>query len=180
MILPASPEEGRLLKKRYAVFGHNGNLSELKGFEMKRRGELKIIKIFQQQVRPLPRVARSGRVPGSSYRRCCLNLSVVLQVFSRFLDGTTLQECYNAVGEVANYWLDVLDSRGYELEDEELLDLISENRSMSKSLSEYGEQKSTAISTARRLAGTLPLAWHHVTLLSHAPVAPAQSSWVMR
>ncbi len=35
------------------VFGHSGNLSELKGFEMKRRGELKIIKIFQSQARTL-------------------------------------------------------------------------------------------------------------------------------
>ena len=40
------------------------------------------------------------------------------------------------MGEVANYWLDVLENHGVELEDEELLDLISENRSMSKSLSE--------------------------------------------
>jgi hypothetical protein len=40
-------------------------------------------------------------------------------------------------------------------EDEELMDLISENRSMSKSLTEYGDQKSTAISTAKRLAGAL-------------------------
>jgi len=37
----------QLLKKRYAVFNSNGTLAELKGFEMKRRGELKIIKTFQ-------------------------------------------------------------------------------------------------------------------------------------
>lgn len=36
--------------------------------------------------------------------------------------------------------------------DAELFDLISENRSMSKKLEEYGEQKSTSISTAKRLA----------------------------
>lgn len=47
MILPASKEEGILLKKRYAVFNHDGTLAELKGFEIKRRGELKLIKIFQ-------------------------------------------------------------------------------------------------------------------------------------
>lgn len=34
----------------------------------------------------------------------------------------------------------------------ELFDLISENRSMSKTLEEYGAQKSTSISTAKRLA----------------------------
>jgi len=38
MILPASTEEGRLLKKRYAVFNFDGSLAELKGFELKRRG----------------------------------------------------------------------------------------------------------------------------------------------
>ena len=37
MILPASTEEGKLLKKRYAVFEMDGSLAELKGFEMKRR-----------------------------------------------------------------------------------------------------------------------------------------------
>jgi DNA polymerase epsilon subunit 1 len=47
----------------------------------------------------------------------------------------------------------VLESHGEDVEDEDLMDLISENRSMSKSLSDYGEQKSTAISTAKRLAG---------------------------
>lgn len=36
--------------------------------------------------------------------------------------------------------------------DSELFDLISENRSMSKKLEEYGSQKSTSISTAKRLA----------------------------
>lgn len=47
MILPASKEEGILIKKRYAVFNDDGSLAELKGFEIKRRGELKLIKVFQ-------------------------------------------------------------------------------------------------------------------------------------
>jgi DNA polymerase epsilon subunit 1 len=46
MMIPASKEENKMLKKRYAVFTHGGKLQELKGFELKRRGELKIIKIF--------------------------------------------------------------------------------------------------------------------------------------
>ena len=50
MILPASTEEGKLLKKRYAVYEEDGSLAELKGFEIKRRGELKLIKVFQTQV----------------------------------------------------------------------------------------------------------------------------------
>ncbi len=36
--------------------------------------------------------------------------------------------------------------------DSELFDLVSENRSMSRKLEDYGAQKSTSISTARRLA----------------------------
>jgi DNA polymerase elongation subunit (family B) len=47
MILHASKEEGILIKKRYAVFNEDGTLAELKGFEIKRRGELKLIKVFQ-------------------------------------------------------------------------------------------------------------------------------------
>lgn len=50
MILPASKEEGKKLKKRYAVFNFDGSLAELKGFEVKRRGELQLVKIFQSSV----------------------------------------------------------------------------------------------------------------------------------
>ena len=125
MILPTSKEEDKNLKKRYAVFNDDGSLAELKGFEVKRRGELKLIKIFQQQI------------------------------FKFFLEGSTLQETYAAVAKVANQWLDVLHSKGETLADEELIDLICENRSMSKTLEEYGTQKSTSITTAKRLADFL-------------------------
>jgi DNA polymerase epsilon subunit 1 len=125
MVLPTSKEEDKNLKKRYAVFNDDGSLAELKGFEVKRRGELKLIKIFQQQI------------------------------FKFFLEGTTLAECYAAVAKVANRWLDVLHSKGVTLADEELMELISENRSMSKTLEEYGSQKSTSITTAKRLADFL-------------------------
>ncbi len=37
----------QLLKKRYVVFNFKNQISEFKGFEMKRRGELQITKIFQ-------------------------------------------------------------------------------------------------------------------------------------
>lgn len=125
MILPTSKEEDKNLKKRYAVFNDDGSLAELKGFEVKRRGELKLIKIFQQQI------------------------------FKFFLEGEDLSQCYTAVAKVANQWLDVLDNKGSTLADEELMELISENRSMSKTLEEYGSQKSTSITTARRLADFL-------------------------
>lgn len=41
---------------------------------------------------------------------------------------------------------------GANMPDSELFDLISENKSMSKTLAEYEGQKSTSISTAKRLA----------------------------
>ena len=122
MILPSSKEEDKLLKKRYAVFNEDGSLAELKGFEVKRRGELQLIKIFQSQI------------------------------FEKFLLGSTTEECYSAVAQVANQWLDVLYSKAENLADDELVELIAENRSMSRTLAEYGGQKSTSISTAKRLA----------------------------
>lgn len=72
MILPASKEEGKKLKKRYAVFNFDGSLAELKGFEVKRRGELQLIKIFQSSV------------------------------FDAFLQGDTLESCYASVAKVRN------------------------------------------------------------------------------
>ena len=63
------------------MFNEDGTLAELKGFEVKRRGELRLIKIFQSSV------------------------------FEAFLLGSTLEECYASVAKVANYWLDVLYSR---------------------------------------------------------------------
>ena len=51
------------------------------GFEVKRRGELQLIKIFQSSV------------------------------FEAFLKGSTLEECYASVATVADYWLDVLYSK---------------------------------------------------------------------
>ncbi|EMS53029.1 DNA polymerase epsilon catalytic subunit A [Triticum urartu] len=122
MILPASKEEGILIKKRYAVFNEDGTLAELKGFEIKRRGELKLIKVFQAEV------------------------------FDKFLHGSTLEECYAAVASVANRWLDLLDNQGIDISDSELLGFISESSTMSKSLVDYGEQKSCAVTTAKRLA----------------------------
>jgi DNA polymerase epsilon subunit 1 len=122
MVIPASIEEGKLLKKRYAVFNFDGSLAELKGFELKRRGELELIKTFQSQV------------------------------FEHFLDGNTLKECYDCVANVANHWIDVIDTRGDSLDTDELVDLISENRSMSRQLDDYGEQKGTSQTTARRLS----------------------------
>ncbi|KMT05520.1 hypothetical protein BVRB_7g176430 [Beta vulgaris subsp. vulgaris] len=125
MIIPASKEEGILIKKRYAVFNDDGTLAELKGFEIKRRGELKLIKVFQAEL------------------------------FDKYLNGSTLEECYAAVATVADRWLDLLDNQGKDVADSELLHYISESSTMSKSLADYGEQKSCAVTTAKRLADFL-------------------------
>ena len=125
MVLPAAKEEGKMLKKRYAVFGFDGRITELKGFELKRRGELKIIKIFQSEV------------------------------FGQFLKGNDIKECYAACAEIADRWYSILEAEGRGISDEELIDYIEESRMMSKSLEEYGAQKSTSITCAKRLAEIL-------------------------
>lgn len=125
MVLPASPEEGKLLKKKYVVFNFDGSLAELKGFELKRRGELEIVKLFQEKV------------------------------FDKFLEGDSLASCYEAVGAVANYWLDILDSQGERINDDELMHYISEKKTISKTLEDYEGRKATSLTTAGRLADFL-------------------------
>lgn len=93
----------------------------VQGFEIKRRGELQLIKRFQGEV------------------------------FERFLHGDSLQTCFDAVGAVANHWLAVLETRGRDLEDAELFDLISETKNLRERVVDYGDRKSTSLTTARRL-----------------------------
>ncbi|CAH1759887.1 4566_t:CDS:10 [Entrophospora sp. SA101] len=122
MILPASKEEDKLLKKRYAVFNRNGKLQELKGFELKRRGEISILKTYQESI------------------------------FSVFLKGKSLEECYEYVGRVSEEFLSIITLKGRTLSDADLIECISEKRGMSQSLQDYGTQKSTSITTAKRMA----------------------------
>lgn len=77
---------------------------------------------------------------------------MVSRILLNFLLGDSLESCYAAVAKIADYWLDVLYSKAENLPDSELFELISENRSMSRKLEDYGGQKSTSISTAKRLA----------------------------
>ena len=108
---------------RYAVFGFDGKLEELKGFELKRRGELKIVQAFQEDV-----------------------------FGGAFLKGSNLREVYEEVGAVANRWNEIIKTKGKFLTDEEVVHFISEKKSMSKSVQEAGDYKSTAITCAKRLA----------------------------
>lgn len=52
MFLSAAKEENKKVKKRYCVYDENKKITELKGFELKRRGELKLIKALQERVFP--------------------------------------------------------------------------------------------------------------------------------
>jgi hypothetical protein len=63
-----------------------------------------------------------------------------------------LQEVYASVASKANYWLDILYDEGGSLSTHELFALIGESKSMSRALEDYGQQKSTSITTAKRLA----------------------------
>jgi DNA polymerase epsilon subunit 1 len=122
MILPAAKEEGKMLKKRYAVFNQKGKMTEMKGFELKRRGELNLVKIFQSEV------------------------------FGKFLAGSNLQECYDACGEVADQWYNILDTQAKYITDDELIDYIAESKMLSKALGEYSGLKSTSVTCAKRMA----------------------------
>jgi DNA polymerase epsilon subunit 1 len=127
MVLPASSEQGKLLKKKYAVFNEDGSIAELKGFELKRRGELEIIKEFQSEI------FEKGA----------------------FLKGNSLRSCYHAVAQVANSWLDIIISQGANLADDELLEYISESKTVGKTLQEYEGRKATSLTTASRIAELL-------------------------
>jgi DNA polymerase epsilon subunit 1 len=81
----------------------------------------------------------------------CKLLTHFFNVNRRFLDGNSLEECFASAAEIANHWIDIIDTRGESLEDDDLIGLISENRNMSRQLDDYGDQKGTSQTTARRL-----------------------------
>lgn len=122
MMIPAAREENKQLKKRYVVYHQNGSIAELKGFEIKRRGELKIIKIFQEEI------------------------------FSAFVLGTNLKECYQECGKVADKWLNLLHKKGEGLDDKELIYYIGASKMLSKDLKDYGTTKGLAITAGNRMS----------------------------
>ncbi|KAI5192514.1 DNA polymerase epsilon subunit 1 [Nematocida sp. AWRm77] len=125
MFLPGSAKEGESIKKRYIVINSKERISELKGFEFKRRGELKFVKAFQEEM------------------------------FNTLLTGHTLEECYLALAQCAEYWLDIIESQGEPLSTEEVFEYFGETRSMTKDASEYEAVKSTCLTAAKRLAEVL-------------------------
>ncbi|KAI5191593.1 DNA polymerase epsilon subunit 1 [Nematocida minor] len=125
MFLPGSTKEGESIKKRYIVINSKNKISELKGFEFKRRGELKFIKSFQEEM------------------------------FNSMLAGSTLSECYEALAECADYWLDIIETKAEALAQDEIFNYFGETRNMSKSAEEYSVAKSTCLTAAERLSELL-------------------------
>lgn len=122
IVLPASVEENRLTKKKYVVFNSDDKISELKGFETKRRGELNFIKKFQEDL------------------------------FLKFVLGENLESCYKILGSVANYWLDIIQYKAEGLSDEEIFYLFSESKNMAKGFDAYEGRKALNTCTAEKIA----------------------------
>ncbi|VWU50294.1 DNA polymerase epsilon catalytic subunit A, putative, partial [Hepatocystis sp. ex Piliocolobus tephrosceles] len=126
MFLPASEKSDELLKKRYVVFNDKYKISELKGFEIKRRGELRIIQKFQSEI------------------------------FNFFLKGKTKQESYYYASLTANKWKNLIDTKAIDIDnDDELFDLILAKKVLNKSVKEQPNAKSLGITTAKRLSELL-------------------------
>lgn len=123
MFLSAAREAGKKIKKRYCVFDMHGKIAELKGFEMKRRGELQLIKSYQQRI------------------------------FFRYLEGHSLEESYASAAEISNHFLDIVLNRGRGYSPRLLLHLLEEQTTMKNALNDTEpNKKSTAITCARRLS----------------------------
>lgn len=112
----------QMLKKRYVVFNFNNKIKEFKGFEMKRRGELRITKVFQEEI------------------------------FPQYLMGGSLTECYQHCAAVAKKYLAIINRNGQAMDTHEILDYLQESRVLSRDLNDYGVSKGVALSSARRLA----------------------------
>ncbi|CAC9696379.1 DNA polymerase epsilon, catalytic subunit a, putative [Plasmodium sp. DRC-Itaito] len=126
MFLPASEKSDDLLKKRYVVFNNKYKISELKGFEIKRRGELRIIQRFQSEI------------------------------FNHFLKGKTKEESYYHASLTANKWKNLIDTKAIDIDnDDELFDLILAKKVLNKSVKEQPNAKSFGITTAKRLSELL-------------------------
>ena len=121
MFLPASEKENKQLKKRYAVYDFEGRITELKGFELKRRGELQVLKAFQEDV------------------------------FHQFLAGSSRSEVYQAVGHIAERWLRFVKGKGQaECSLKDVIALLEESTTMTKP-AESNPLKSMGVTAAHRL-----------------------------
>lgn len=89
---------------------------------MKRRGQLRITKVFQEEI------------------------------FPQYLKGSTLKECYAHCAEIAKKYISIIQKQGQGMDVHQILDFLQESRVLSKDVKEYGESKGVAINSAKRLA----------------------------
>ncbi|CAL6065292.1 DNA_polymerase epsilon [Hexamita inflata] len=123
MFLSAAKEEGKKIKKRYCVFDLSGKISELKGFELKRRGELQLIKSYQQRI------------------------------FIKYLDGKNIEECYSSVAKISDQYLSIIKNKGVGYDRKLILELLEESTTMKNSLNDTApNKKGAAITCAKRLS----------------------------
>ncbi|UKK02958.2 DNA polymerase epsilon catalytic subunit [Theileria orientalis] len=122
MFLPASEKSEELLKKRYVVYNSNNQIVELKGFEIKRRGEMRLIQLFQEDI------------------------------FPQYLLGTTKEDAYQSAAKVAMSYRRLLETRAQELKDDDLFELLLSRKTVKKAVNEQPHQKCFGITAARRLS----------------------------
>lgn len=89
--------------------------------------------------------------------RCMLYISIISFLSRNNFIWVLLNSliCYWVIFLLIDFPTYFLQNQGKDIADSELLDYISESSTMSKSLADYGEQKSCAVTTAKRLADFL-------------------------
>ena len=108
------------------MYGNDGGISELKGFELKRRGELEFIREFQRELFPV------------------------------FIRGSKKQEAYALAAAVGERYRHMLQSKGAALRSEsDLQRLLVARKVLGKSVACQALAKSMSITTAKRLAELL-------------------------
>ncbi|XP_075591225.1 DNA polymerase epsilon catalytic subunit 1 [Dermatophagoides farinae] len=123
MFLPASEKADKQLKKRYVVYDFKNKIVELKGFELKRRGELEMLKIFQKSIFPL------------------------------YISGSCKEEIFSNLAKVAENWIRFIVSKGRNSTYKKIvLDLLTESVTVSKPVSESTRLKTFAVSTITKLS----------------------------
>ena len=89
--------------RRYVVYHHDNSISELKGFEVKRRGELQMIQNFQREL------------------------------FRAYTDGHTKQQAFEAAAATAKRWIILIRTKAKAICcDDELLELIVAKKVLKK------------------------------------------------
>ncbi|AFZ81656.1 DNA polymerase epsilon, catalytic subunit a, putative [Theileria equi strain WA] len=122
MFLPASEKSEELLKKRYVVYNHQNKIVELKGFEIKRRGEMRMIQLFQEDI------------------------------FPQYLLGKTKDDAYKNAAKVALCYRQILDSRAAGLVEDDMFDLLVAKKTVKKPVNQQPALKCFGTTSAKRLA----------------------------